>query len=92
MSLSGVVENLEETPSSQLRAFWRAASGAADTISVPTATAAKARDEARIRIDSTSELIAEALTRFRIAEAMDNPSWYKILDYQIEEYHLVAVN
>lgn len=70
MSLTGVVENLEETPSSQLRAFWRETSGAAETMSVPTATAAKARDEAPIRIDSTSELIAEALTRFRIADAM----------------------
>lgn len=39
-SLRGVVENLEETPSSQVRAFWRQTSGAADTKSVPTATEA----------------------------------------------------
>lgn len=92
MSLSGVVENLEDTPSSQLRAFCRATSGAAETMSVPTATAAKARDEAPIRIDSTSELIAEPLTRFRIADAMDKLSWYKILKYRIEECYSVAVN
>lgn len=38
MSLRGVVEKPEETPSSQLRAFWRATLGAAETRSVPTAT------------------------------------------------------
>lgn len=37
MSLRGVVENLEETPSSQERAFWRETFGAADTKSEPTA-------------------------------------------------------
>lgn len=39
-SLRGVVENLEETPSSQVRAFWRRTSAAADTKSVPTVTEA----------------------------------------------------
>lgn len=38
ISLIEVVEKLEETPSSQLLAFWRLTSGAADIISVPTAT------------------------------------------------------
>lgn len=42
MSLRGVVENLEETPSSQLRAFWRDTPGAAETMSVPVASEAKA--------------------------------------------------
>ena len=42
MSLRGVVEKPEETPSSQLRAFWRATLGAAETRSVPTTTEAYA--------------------------------------------------
>lgn len=42
MSLRGVVENLEETPSSQLRAFWRDTPGAAETISAPLPSEAKA--------------------------------------------------
>lgn len=43
MSLRGVVENLEETPSSQDRAFWRATPGAAETRSEPMARDAYAR-------------------------------------------------
>lgn len=38
MSLIGVVENLEETPSSQLRAFWRETLDAAEIMSDPVAT------------------------------------------------------
>lgn len=38
----GVVEKLEETPSSQKRAFWRETPGAEETMSVPTDTDAKA--------------------------------------------------
>jgi len=40
MSFNGVVENFEETPSSQVRDFWRETPGAAETMSVPTATLA----------------------------------------------------
>ena len=57
MSLRGVVENLEETPSSQLRAFWRETSGAAETISVPTATDAYALPP--VERAPTIDLIAE---------------------------------
>lgn len=38
MSLIGVVENLEETPSSQLRAFWRETLDAAEIMSDPVVT------------------------------------------------------
>lgn len=40
MSFREVVANLDETPSSQERAFWRETSGAADIKSEPTATEA----------------------------------------------------
>lgn len=46
MSLSGVVANLDETPSSQERALWRETSGAADIKSDPTATDAYPLDAA----------------------------------------------
>lgn len=62
----GVVENLDSTPSSQLRAFWRETSGAAETRSVPTETEAKARDR---RFPATDFIIV-AVDRFIIAEAM----------------------
>lgn len=70
MSLRGVVENLEETPSSQLRAFWRETSGAAETKSVPTATDAYALDDAAIRRPLTTVFKAEELLPFRIRDAM----------------------
>lgn len=61
MSLRGVVENLEETPSSQLRAFWRETLGAAETMSVPAATAAYALnfDDPPIASAPATDLIAE---------------------------------
>ena len=60
-----MVENLDSTPSSQLRAFWRETSGAAAIRSVPTETEAKARDAAAAA--ATRRLPAD---RFNIAEAM----------------------
>lgn len=62
--------NLEETPSSQLLAFWRETSGAAETRFVPTATAAKARDDALIGRPPTADFIAEELARFSSADAI----------------------
>lgn len=69
MSLRGVVENLEETPSSQLRAFWRETFGAAETMSVPTATDAKALHDRPIARPPVVDLIAE-LVRFTRVDAM----------------------
>ena len=65
-SLRVVVENLDSTPSSQLRAFWRETPGAAAIRSVPTETEAKARD-APAAAATTRRLPAD---RFNIAEAM----------------------
>lgn len=72
MSLRGVVENLEATPSSQLRAFCRETSGAAATMSVPASTfAAKAlKGVAPIRRPPAIDFMAEQLVRFRIVDAM----------------------
>lgn len=64
MSLREVVANLEETPSSQERAFWRETSGAADIKSEPTATDAYALDALTVdfnndvRFSNTEEAIA----------------------------------
>lgn len=58
MSLIGVVAKLEETPSSQVRAFWRETSCAAETMSLPTATDAYALDDVGIRRLSITDLIA----------------------------------
>lgn len=66
MSLRGVVANLEETPSSQERAFWRVTFGAAETMSVPIATDAKALHDRPIAAD----LIAELVRFSRVEEAM----------------------
>lgn len=56
------MENLDDTPSSQVRAFCRETSGATETMSVPTAKEAKLLLDAILR---TVELI-----RFVIKEAM----------------------
>lgn len=67
MSLRGVVENLEETPSSQERAFWRETSGAADTMSVPTDSDAYALDASAIRRVLTIDFI---IVTFSMVDAM----------------------
>lgn len=69
MSLSGVVANLDETPSSQERAFWREMPGAAEIKSDPTATDAYA-------LDGWSQPITDFITavRFSIAEEAIAPS------------------
>lgn len=69
MSLRGVVENLEDTPSSQVRAFWRETSGAADTMSLPTAIDAYDLDDSPIRRPSASDLRADGVDRFRMSDA-----------------------
>ena len=69
MSLRGVVENLEETPSSQVRAFWRETLGAAETMSVPTATFAY--DLIIPRADTDTDFMAEEVAaRFTITDAI----------------------
>jgi hypothetical protein len=73
MSFRGVVANLEDTPSSQLRAFWRETSGAAATMSVPASTfAAKALKGAAAiwRPPIAVGFTAEQLVRLRIVDAM----------------------
>lgn len=71
MSLTGVVENLEETPSSQLRAFWRETLCAVATMSVPASTlvAKYLSDTPPIRMPEEEE--EEKLVRFRIVEAIE---------------------
>jgi len=70
MSLRGVVENLEETPSSQLRAFWRETLCAVATMSVPASTlvAKYLSGTPPIRMPEEEE---EKLVRFRIVEAIE---------------------
>lgn len=69
MSLRGVVAKLEETPSSQLRAFWRETLGAAATMSVPASTlVTRYLTAAPIRRPPKAE---EQLVRFRIVEAIN---------------------
>ena len=72
MSLRGVVENLEETPSSQLRAFWRETLCAVATMSVPASTlvAKYLSDTPPIRMPEEEEE-EEKLVRFRIVEAIE---------------------
>lgn len=70
MSLRVVVEKLEETPSSQLRAFWRETLCAVDAImSVPASTsvAKYLSDTPPIRRPEEEE----KLVRFRIVEAIE---------------------
>lgn len=69
MSLRGVVEKLEETPSSQLRAFWRETLCAVATMSVPASTlvAKYLSDTPPIRMPEEEE----KLVRFRIVEAIE---------------------
>lgn len=64
MSLRGVVQNLEETPSSQVRAFWRDTDGATETMSVPTAADAKARTVA------ARAIVSDALIFIKAADAI----------------------
>lgn len=75
MSLRGVVEKLEETPSSQERAFWREALGAAEIRSEPTAT--DAYDLNLLTIDFT------IVVRFSIAVAMVNALLLLVCDQQL---------
>ena len=69
MSSRGVVEKLEETPSSQLRAFWRETLCAVATMSVPASTlvAKYLSDTPPIRMPEEEE----KLVRFRIVEAIE---------------------
>lgn len=62
--------NLEDTPSSQLRAFWRETSGAAASKSVPASTlATKALNGvAPIRRPPATDLREEKLVRFNIVD------------------------
>ena len=62
MSVSGVVANLDETPSSQERALWRETSDEADIKSEPTATDANA-------LDAWKPPIAELITDVRFSNA-----------------------
>lgn len=66
MSDNGVVENLEETPSSQLRAFWSETPGAAEVMSVPSESFEKALDETPIRALLAADLKAGEFLSFRI--------------------------
>lgn len=67
MSFSGVVEKLEETPSSQERAFWRETPGAAAIMSLPEATDAKAlEDTPKSKIDFQ----ADGVVRFSKIDAI----------------------
>nr|GLL46624.1 ATP-dependent (S)-NAD(P)H-hydrate dehydratase-like [Ipomoea trifida] len=75
MSLRGVVEKLEETPSSQERAFWREALGAAEIRSEPTAT--DAYDLNLLTIDFT------IIVRFSIAVAIVNALLLLVCDQQL---------
>lgn len=69
MSLTGVVEKFDETPSSQERAFWRETFGAAETMSVPTATDAKALHDPPIERPPDTDLNDE-LVRLSRMDAM----------------------
>lgn len=65
MSANGVVENLEETPSSQLRAFWRETPGAAEVMSVPSESFEKALDKTPIGEIFAADLKAGEFLSFR---------------------------
>lgn len=79
ISLRGVVENLEETPSSQERAFWRETLGAAATMSVPEASLAKDLRDAPIRSPATADQVA----RFTIVDAITDSSLLLLQGHQI---------
>lgn len=66
ISVNGVVENLEETPSSQLRAFWRETPGAAEVMSVPSESFEKALEKTPIRPPFAADLKAGEFLSLRI--------------------------
>jgi hypothetical protein len=73
MSVRGVVANLEDTPSSQLRAFWRETFGAAATMSEPASTFAEKALKGAAEILKPPLAIgftAEQVVRLRIVDAM----------------------
>jgi len=88
ISDNGVVENLEETPSSQLRAFWRETPGAAEVMSVPSASFEKPLDETPIRALFAADLSADKFLSFRIDIAIaenkiETVSWFLRLLYSV---------